>query len=326
MAEETKLISRYLTISNNRGLVGTFSSLGAGVKSLTLDGEPLILELSDPSAFLCSPQFFGKTLGRVAGRIKSRLKMEDEVYRLLGDEEGICLHGGIMESLSFREFSATVENDNGAPKIIFEYHSPDLECGFPGNLTVRVIYSMPLNSDDLLITFEAESDKDTPVSLSNHIYWNIFRSENVDNYTLKVNASKYGAFKKGTQLINRTVNVPKYLDFRNPSLLKDKLDMIKIDIPEIGTLDHCFLFDNVDGNNPQVILDTPKLTLETFTDYGAVNFYVDSSMTDVEFTNLPGLKRRRAIAIEPQMYPLSDLILRGGRHYNHFIRYHIIKK
>jgi aldose 1-epimerase len=320
--------SRFLSIKNDKGLQGTFSTFGAGVRSLTLNGEPLILELADPQQYLKADQFFGKNLGRVAGRIADTFTIGDKTYQVLGDKQHICLHGGILESLSFRDYSATLNPTKEGNAVVFTYHSPDGECGFPGNLEVKVTYFIPAYRNELTISYEATTDKDTPVSLCNHMYWNIFRSKNVDDYHLYVNASKMGAFKKGTQLIEKTVKAPAYFDFRKNPLLKTKLDAIEKNVPEIGTLDHTLLFDNVTTDKPQVILDTKKLTIECYTDYDSVNFYVDSSLTPVVFTNGKDLTtaRRRAIAIEPEMYPLDNLILKAGKTYSHFMTYKLISK
>jgi aldose 1-epimerase len=320
--------SRFLSITSNKGLKGTFSTFGAGVRSLTLNGKPLILELADPNEYLLANQFFGKTLGRVAGRIPDKFTIGDHTYSVLGDKDHICLHGGIMESLSFRNFEGTLITSPEGNSIQFTYLSKDLECGFPGNLEVKVTYFIPNDRNELTIRFEAKADKSTPVSLSNHIYWNIFNSDNVNNYRYYVNASKYGVFKKGTQLIVKTANVPACLDFRKKPLLKTNLDLIEKEIPEIGTLDHAFLLDEVTSTKPQAILDTEHLTIECYTDYDCINNYVDSSLSKINFTNGKGLTtaRRRAIAIEPEMYPLDDLVLKGGNTYSHFMTYKLISK
>jgi aldose 1-epimerase len=326
MTEERKAESRYLTIDNGRGLKGTFSTYGAGVKALTLNGEPLILELSDSQKYLTADQFFGKTLGRVAGRIPDSGMIGNAPYHVLGDKKHICLHGGVLESLSYRDFNATVLPTKKGPAVQFEYLSPDGECGFPGNLTVKITYFLPNDSDAITIRLEAVSDKDTLVNLCNHMYWNIFRSLNVNDYVMQVKASKYGVFKKGCQLIVKSAPVPEYLDFRKPVSLKTRLDQIEKAIPEIGTLDHTFLFDKADPKEAQVILDTPKLTVETYTDYDAVNFYVDSSMTPVAFTNRKDFGKRRAIAIEPELFPLDNLVLKAGQKYSHFMTFKLIRK
>ena len=322
MASAQKMTSRYLTLTDGKGLKGTFSTRGAGVQSLTLDGKPLILELADREAYLSANQFFGKTLGRVAGRIPADFAIGQKHYHVLGDDQGICLHGGILKSLSFRNFRALKKKD----AIAFTYLSPDGECGFPGNLKVKVTYTMPKGKNTLTIRFEVTTDKATPVAFSNHIYWNVFNSKDVNDYKLQVLASKIGVFKKDCQLIAKTKKVSKAFDFRKLSSLKDKLDAIEKEVPEIGTLDHSLLLDKPDPKIPQVVMDTKDITLKVFTNFDAINLYVDSSLSPTVFTNRNDFERRRAIAIEPEAYMLDNLILKPKQKYDHFIRYQIIKK
>lgn len=326
MSKLAKLNSGFLTIENQKGLKGTFSTVGAGVYALTLDGQPLILQPKDEDVYLSSPQFFGKTLGRVAGRIPDKIEVQGETYKLKAGKDHICLHGGELDSLSFKNFKGSVYPHAEANEVKFVYLSPDGENGFPGNLEVRITYTIPHDENELLITQEFRASKETWVSLSNHIYWNVFGDESVDSYRLKINASRYGVFKEGTQLVVDSAPVPECLDFQKGAILKDKLDKIEKEIPAIGTLDHSFLFDSADSTMPQVVLDTPKLTVECYTDYDGTNIYVDSSMTDVEFVNRPGIKRRRAIAIEPQLFPTESKLVSADVAYKHFIRYRIVKK
>lgn len=321
--------TEYVTLDNGTGLVGKFSTLGAGVASLTLDGKPLILEFEDEQAYLGSLGFHGKTLARVAGRIPDTFMIGGKTYSVLGDDQHICLHGGVLESLTFRNFEATKEEDEKEIRVVFHYLSPDGEAGFPGNLDTKVTYSMSKDGSNVLkITCEAVSDKDTLVSFSNHMYWNVFNSENVNDYTLQVKASKIGSFKPGTLLIVGMDDVPECYDFRTPSLLKDKLDQIEKEHPEVGTLDNTYVFDE-DSNDPKVIMDTKDIHLEVSTDFDAINFYVDSCLAPYKFTNGEYLTHglRRAIAIEPETFPLlSNIVLKAGDKYSHSMSFKIERK
>lgn len=320
--------TEYVTLDNGRGLVGKFSTLGAGVARLTLDGKPLILEFADEQAYLGSTGFHGKTLARVAGRIPDVFMLGGKTYSVLGDNDHICLHGGCGESLTYRNFEASEEEDDEEVRVIFHYLSPDGEAGFPGNLDTKVTYAMRKDSDTLRITCEAVSDKDTLVSFSNHMYWNIFNSESVNDYILQVKASRIGSFKPGTLLIVGMEDVPECYDFRAPSRLKEKLDAIEKEHPEIGTLDNTYIFDE-DAVGPKVIMDTKDVHLEVETDFDSINFYVDSCLAPFEFTNGAYLTHavRRAIAIEPETFPLmSNLVLKAGEKYCHTMTFRIEKK
>ena len=320
-----KYTSGYLAIENDRGLKGVFTTLGAGVYSLTLHGKPLILQPVDRQVYLSSNQYFGKTMGRVIGRLKKDVKILGKECDLLAGKDGICLHGGGEKSLSFRDFSGIVFSEGDYNGVMFNYISPDGECGFPGELDVKITYLIPLSSNELIIKQEATTTKETIISLSNHIYWNIFPDIDVNAYRLMIAATHCGTLQKQSELVVNTRVVPDYLDFTEGARLKDKLDAIKKHPGEPGTLDHPFLFDQKEPTEPKVVLDTPRMKIECYTDYDGVNVYVDVTDTPVKFANGP-VKGRRAIAIEPQLFPTEKRILRPGEVYRHVMRYRILEK
>lgn len=319
--------SRYLKITNGLGLEATFSSVGAGLKSLTYKGTPLVLEPKDSQVYLNSPHFYGKSLARVAGRIPATFNIDDLECHVLPDpeEDNICLHGGAMDSLSFKKFDVFIANKPEGNYVIFTTRSIDGENGFPGNVDIKITYFMPIDRNEITIKQKAISDVDTPINISFHPYFNLGGEKDVNNYTLKVNASKVGTFKKNTLLINGIKKVPEYLDFRRASKLGPKLDKIKEEQPTIANLDHLFVFDEIQMDTPQVVLSNGKLKLEVFTDYDATNIYVDATNSDEEFVNGEGLGYRRAISIEPQkaVYPLDNIILRAGMEYKKYVTYRI---
>lgn len=318
--------SRYLTIDNGRGLQGTFSSIGAGIYSLTLDGKPLLLTPVDKEVYLNSDRFFGKTLGRVAGRIPSKLNLNFHTYQLPENEPGVCLHGGLKESLSFKNFRTIIVTREDKTYVIFRYISSDSEAGFPGKVTVTITYILPHDEDALVVDYEATSDDDTILSLSNHMYFNFFGTENVNDYTLQVRASKVGSFKKGTELIEKAKIVTPDLDFTSPAVLKDKLDTLDKSVSGRKGLDYTFLFDRNDSVDPQIVLENDELRMEVITDYPAANIFVDDSKSDIEFTNGVKPVARRAIAIEPQCFPLEPFLLKPSRSYHYSVTYRFTRK
>ena len=319
------LQSEFFTLSQNE-MKGRFSSLGAGVSSLSLDGKDLILTFEHDEDYLSASGFFGKTLGRIAGRIPSPFVLDGKEYEVKNSEDGISLHGGNKDSFSFLPFEGRVEEKKKKKRVIFTRISKDNECSFPGNLTVTITYSFLKSKENIFrITFDAVSDQDTLCSLSNHIYWNFF-SEDVNSYVLTFPSHEMGSFMKGTSLVTGVQKIEPCFDFNTKSPLKEKLDQIEEAHPEIGTLDHTFLFDK--DQERKIIVENDDIRLEVTTDFEAVNYYVDSSLNEFHFKQ-SNLNRapRRALAIEPETFPLlSNLVLPKGKHYHHTITYKIIKK
>ena len=74
--------NRFFQLDNGNGLKGTFSSFGAGVRSLTLKGRPLILTIKDDEVYFSQNQLYGKTLGSVAGRVSDDVMIDGKYYSL----------------------------------------------------------------------------------------------------------------------------------------------------------------------------------------------------------------------------------------------------
>ena len=93
-------------------------------------------------------------------------------------------------------------------------------------------------------------------------------------------------------------------------------------------MDNTYVFDE-DADDPKVIMDTEDIHLEVSTDFDSINFYVDSCLAPYRFTNGEFLTHalRRAIAIEPETFPLlSNIVLKAGDKYSHSMSFKIDRK
>ena len=132
--------------------------------------------------------FFGACVGRFAGYIKEgQVKIGDELYHLDVTDGKNHLHGGI-KGFDKQTWDYTLD-DTG---VTFYRDSLDGEEKYPGNLKVSVRYEL---SDDnvLKITYDAISDRDTVVNLTNHSYFNLNGEGCGDilNHKLMVAADEY---------------------------------------------------------------------------------------------------------------------------------------
>ncbi len=312
----------WIDVDNGSGLFLRLCSVGASTYEIKLRGTLMNL-VPVPDQFLVSQQFFGKTLGRVAGRIPVDFEVDGNKLALIQDQAGFCLHGGKDRSLSFKNFKPTIAKGEKAIAVSFEYLSPAGEAGFPGNATVTVTYKVTRGHNEFSIGFRATADEDTPLSLTNHIYWDLGNANDVSGQVLTIKANEYGIGDGHSQLVRGIARIDPFLDFSTPAALGPKLDSIERRLPE-KTIDHTFFFDGVRTDRPQVELSDGKVKLSLFTDMPAVNVYVDNSLTPVSFVNGSNLARkRRAIAFEPQEFYLlkPGIVLKKGRVFDHFERY-----
>jgi aldose 1-epimerase len=107
----------------------------------------------------------------------------------------------------------TRQSDSSA-SLTLNYLSKDGEEGYPGNLKVAVTYTLT-DDNELVIDYSAETDKATPVNLTNHSYFNLTGdvSKNILDHTLQVNADKYTPVDKGFNS-NRRIESSSWWSFR----------------------------------------------------------------------------------------------------------------
>ncbi|MFV0540043.1 MAG: aldose epimerase family protein, partial [Aestuariibaculum sp.] len=172
-----------------------FTNYGARIVGLWVpdkDGQmtDVVVGLGSADAYINSTEpYFGATIGRVGNRIaKGTFTLYGETYHIPLNNGKNSLHGGIK---GFQDIVWDVVQPN-EKTIVFTYDSPDGEEGFPGNLKVKVTYSVD-DDKNLKMEYEAVTDKKTPVNLTNHAFFNLNGegSGTILNHKVKINADRY---------------------------------------------------------------------------------------------------------------------------------------
>ena len=166
---------------------------GATLNSLCVpgrDGRPVdvVLGYDTLEEYMTQDAYLGAVVGRFANRIaKGRFSLNGKEYALAVNNGPNHLHGG-LKGFSYRVW--TVE-ELTADKAVLTLDSPDGEEGYPGHLSVRVTYT--LTEEGLTLRYEAQSDADTPLNLTNHAYFNLegHNSGSVLEHTLRLNADRW---------------------------------------------------------------------------------------------------------------------------------------
>ncbi len=162
---ENDAVSLY-TISSD-GATVTVTDFGAAIVSFQVFGRDILGGFDTLDGYLNDDSHQGGTVGRVANRISgAEFEMDGKVYRLPKNNGKNCLHGGV--GFDRRVWQVTEHLDDS---ILLEYTSSDGEEGFPAELAVRVRFT--LKKTDLIIDYEAVPSGKTPISLTNHAYFNL---------------------------------------------------------------------------------------------------------------------------------------------------------
>lgn len=181
-------------LTNANGMTASFMDIGATWLSCTLpiNGEhrEVLLRSANMAEHMQQDTYFGAIVGRFANRIaKGQFEVEGQRYHLDINNGENALHGGLN---GFDKKRWTIV-DQSTQQVVFMLNSPDGDQGYPGNLDVKVTYTLS-NDNALSIEYAASVDKTCPVNLTNHAYFNLAgegSEENALAHTLQLNAAHY---------------------------------------------------------------------------------------------------------------------------------------
>ncbi|MDD4081587.1 MAG: galactose mutarotase [Eubacteriales bacterium] len=218
----------FITLRSKSGLSAVVSNYGAHLISLLVpgkDGQPVdvCLGYDDLDGYRRHRGYLGATVGRYCNRIGgAAFSLNGKEYKLYPNDGANTLHGG-REGFDKKTWAYEVAESGGS--VTFSYHSPDGEEGYPGNLDVKVSYTLK-EPGSLEIKYMARSDQDTVINLTNHSYFNLAGSGNIRNHTLMVWAGSVTVTTP--DLIPTGASLPVEgtpYDLRSPRLLSEALDV-----------------------------------------------------------------------------------------------------
>lgn len=220
------------TLTNDKGMSITAITLGATLTHIMVPDaegklENVILTWKDLNVYEKHPGSFNAIIGRIAGRIhKGQVTLEGKTYQIPVNSTGNSLHGGKV-GFHLRDWQGEVKEGKEEIALSFTYLSKDGEEGFPGNLKVKVTYLLT-NENELTITYEATTDKQTVVNLTNHAYFNLSGNAKRSILDEEVYIDSDTMYDLDAQLIPTGKIIPldeaPYFDFRKPKLLGQDID------------------------------------------------------------------------------------------------------
>jgi aldose 1-epimerase len=325
------------TLTGPQGLVVEVMDYGATIVALRTpdragrmgDVAPGFTTLDN---YLTKSPYFGCTIGRVGNRIAhGRFTLDGKTYTLATNNSpgGVpcSLHGGNagFDKVLWR---ATVDKAAALPTLRFEYTSKDGEEGYPGNLQVRVTYTLTADNG-LRLDYEATTDAATPVNLTNHCYFNLKGEGEGDilGHELTLNASRYTPVNAGlipTGGIQPVAGSP--LDFTRPHTIGERIGVAHEQLQFGGGYDHNFVLDRKGaGLEPAATVYEPASgrVMEVLTTEPGIQFY-SGNFLDGKLTAKAGgiYAYRGALALETQHFPdavnqpdFPSTILRPGGQY-----------
>lgn len=281
-----------ITLCNAHGTEVSVLTLGATIQSFVFEGKDIVLGFDRAADYFASGAYIGATVGRVCNRTADgAFSLNGTTYTLFCNEPDrrVHLHGGKI-GFDKKLWDCMIVSDGDEPSVAFEMTSVDGDEGYPGNLRVRLIYTLTADNT-LTLDYTAMADADTPLNLTNHVYFNLngCNGATVCNHQLRIAAEEY------TPVTERLVPTGELapvadtcIDFRVFKAIGDALKGTDACMEYTGGVDHNF------------VLAHQRRPLSE----AAVAYSPDTKMRVTCCTDLPGI----------QVYTGNFLDEKGGKY------------
>jgi len=305
------------TLKNKNGMQVSITNFGATVVSIMVPDKAgkvadVALGYDDLAGYELNKNYLGVLVGRYGNRIAhGKFSIDGTEYTLAKNNGDNSLHGGI-KGFNKAMWDAKDVSKGGEAAIEMKYVSKDGEEGYPGNLSVTVVYTLT-NKNELKIDYSATTDKKTVVNLTNHTYFNLAGQGNGDilKQELMINADTFTPVDSGlipTGELKKVEGTP--FDFRKPTAIGARIDANDEQIKLGGGYDHNFVLNRkaATGLSLAARVSDPASgrSMEVWTTEPGVQFYTGNFL-DGSFKGKGGIayQKRTAFCLETQHFPDS---------------------
>jgi aldose 1-epimerase len=313
---ETETADIY-TLRNATGMTVRISNYGGIIVSWTAPDkagnyEDITLGYDSLASYQKDSPYFGALVGRYGNRIaKGKFTLDGKTYTLATNNGENALHGGIkgFDKVLWKALPV----DGEEPQLVLNYVSKDGEEGYPGNLSVEVIYTLT-KDNSLKIDYKATTDKATVVNLTNHAYFNLSGVKNISpilDHELTLNADKFLPVDKTlipTGELKPVTGTP--FDFTKAKKIGLQInDTTDTQIKYGGGYDHCWVMtDTTQSLRLAATVHEPKSgrVMEVYTTEPAFQFYTGNFLNGSNLGKGGSIyARRTGFCLETQHYPDS---------------------
>ncbi len=297
------------TLSNSSDLSAQIITYGGIITKLIYKGTDVVLGRESLEEYQNNEGYFGALIGRNSNRIEnSEFTLNGKTYSLFSNDGRNNLHGG---KIGFNaEIWDAVAFDSDEPCLELTLFSPDGEEGFPGNVNVKVVYTLTKDSG-LSIHYTGTADCDTVLNLTNHTYFNLnghASKTTIDNHTLKMFSSFYTPNTDECMPYGEVRSVEgTSFDFRCGKKLSDGFTSKEKQIDMFGGYDHNFALDGRGYRLCATLTsDITGYTMDMYTDRPAVQLYTGNCIEENRVCKDGEVyTKHSALCLETQSFPNS---------------------
>jgi len=218
------------TLSNSKGMSAEITNFAGAIVTLKVPDKnskvaDVVLGYEKFQPYEKNGPHLGALIGRHGNRIENaEFELNGVTYKLAKNNGNNHLHGGLV-GFDKVLWSAEIVGEENEQTLKLTYLSKDMEEGYPGNLSVTVFYSVT-EDNELSINYQAVTDKDTVVNLTNHTYFNLsgHNSGNILDHEVYINADQFTVINNESIPTGEIANVKGTpLDFTTMSRVGDRI-------------------------------------------------------------------------------------------------------
>jgi aldose 1-epimerase len=302
-----------INLKNKNGFVCQISNFGARILSfiIPIQGkEPIdvVLGLESIDDYLKDDQSLGAIVGRYANRIANgSFTLDEKKYSLFINNGSNTLHGGQkgFDRIVWKARPFVTENREEAVEL--SYLSIDGEEGFPGNLQLKVTYTLT-HTNQIKMEYWAKTDAKTILNLTNHAYFNLKGAGEgkIESHELVLNADYFTPTHSDmipTGEIRSVANTP--MDFRTSHKIGERINQDNLELNQGKGYDHNWVLNKKEVElswAATVTEATTGIELKVFTTEPGIQFYTGNYL-DEKGKAAKKYASRSGFCLEAQHYP-----------------------
>ena len=309
-------------LENKNGFVCQITNYGARMVSLFVpiddnSAVDVVLGYDSIDDYLKDDFYLGVIAGRYANRIaKGSFTIDGKDYSLFVNNGPNTLHGGQKGFDKVVWNARPFLNEKNEESLELSYLSIDGEEGFPGNLKVKVTYTLT-NTNEIKIDYSAETDAKTVINLTNHAYFNLKGAGEgtINDHDLVLNADCFTPTDKNsipTGEIRSVANTA--MDFRTSHKIGERINEDYIELVQGFGYDHNWVL-NKDNNELSWVATVSEastgIEMKVYTTEPGVQFYSGNHLNIAKGKNGKSYPARSGFCLETQHFPDSP-------HHNNF--------
>ncbi len=296
------------TLDSGNGCQVKISEFGAAITSILLTNhlgkiQEVCLGYNNLESYVNDTESMGATVGRYANRIaNSRFDLNGKTYPLSSNIPPHQIHGG-NGGFGKQFWAGRIVCETS---VSFTYTSPDGEMGYPGELECETLYT--LTSDNVLqIKYQARTDKDTYVNLTNHAYFNLGSKVDIQDHLILINSQSITPLDPNflvTGEIQSTLGSP--FDLKKPTAIGEGLKQPNHPMRGVGGYDINYVIGDNDGylkHHATAFSTDSHIELQVHSTQPCLQFYTGNNLTNIKGRNGNALPTHGAFCLEAQDYP-----------------------